>query len=86
MKKGMMINMEPLGLQIRASGGIFVKNKRFLHPAINGLGVEMTWCWAVLCRRRWTNMYIEHCSSSPKLTSTFSHFDPRRRKGGEICQ
>ncbi len=22
--------------------GIFVKNKRFLHPAINGLGVEMT--------------------------------------------
>ena len=50
--------------------GIFVKNKRFLHPAINGLGVEMTWYWCVLCRRRWANLNLEHISSSPTLPPT----------------
>ncbi len=49
---------------------IFGKNKRFLPPAINGLGVEMTWRWDVLCRRRWVNLYLEPSSSSPKLNST----------------
>jgi hypothetical protein len=42
--------------------------KRFLHSAINGLSVEMTIRWVMLCRRRLANMYIDFFSPSPTLT------------------